>query len=333
MVQEAGFKDYVVFSLAFLAILIGVSGVLALAVFAYDKHQNRHVPRETIRSPELISGDEKYALSAIGEDSAYKFFQGKSWFGWMIYLATVGVQIWLLFIFVTAADIDLADETSALVYTWKCPRDRVECEFKGDLTLQGWVLFFILMVAYLMKDFVNGSKLVVLSAKERHVRDARVRYFVGGTVLTAVTLFTLGVSVIYNYATATSNPELVANSVIILFIADIDEKLYGILMAINPGWVKEISCEVGGSDEEESQTIRDLRREMKDFRESLRLLEQQVRGGNATQPQAIGSSSRHSNVSSRSSSSSGGGSDWSGSPPRFRNTRRQRGRSSTMAEF
>jgi len=333
VVQQVGFKNYVFFALALLAILLVASGVLALALGAYDKYRNRRVPRENIRSPELTSRDEKYALSTIGEDSTYKFFQGKSWFGWMISLATVGVQIWMLFIFVSGAGIDVSDARSALVYTWKCPRDRVECEFTGDVTLQGWVLFNILMVTYLMKDVINGFKLVALSAKERHDRNTQMRYFVGGTLLLVVTIFTFVVSFNYNYAIATSNTELVANSVIILFITDTDERLYGILESINASWVEGMSCEEERSNEG-SESIRDLRREINELRESLQLLQQQMRGGNATQPQALNHGGARSEVSRRSRSSSGGGSDRSRSPPNVGNIRRQRGRRNiSMGEF
>ncbi len=51
VVQQVGFKNYVFFALALLAILLGASGVLALALGAYDKYRNRRVPRENIPSP------------------------------------------------------------------------------------------------------------------------------------------------------------------------------------------------------------------------------------------------------------------------------------------
>jgi len=45
------------------------------------------------------------------------------------------------------------------------------------------------------------------------------------------------------------NTEIIANSVIILFIMDIDELLYDILEVINAGWVKSMSLDDG--DEED----------------------------------------------------------------------------------
>ncbi len=65
--------------------------------------------------------------------------------------------------------------------------------------------------------------MIILSAKERHDSNTRWRFFIGGTLLTTITVFTFYASTIYNVAIATSNPEIVMNSVVILFICDIDE--------------------------------------------------------------------------------------------------------------
>ena len=46
----------------------------------------------------------------------------------------------------------------------------------------------------------------------------------------------LQVSIIYNKALATSNSDIVVNSVVILFIMEIDEKIFGLLAAINEKW-------------------------------------------------------------------------------------------------
>mmetsp|Transcript_32639 Transcript_32639/g.68463 ORF Transcript_32639/g.68463 Transcript_32639/m.68463 type:complete len:220 (-) Transcript_32639:46-705(-) len=100
------------------------------------------------------------------------------------------------------------------------------------------------MVAHLLKDVINGTKMVILSGKERHAYRPRIRFFAGGTLLGAVSLFTFYVSVIYNEAIATSNTEVIVNSVVILFICDIDELLYAILVSVNSDWV-EIMCYQG----------------------------------------------------------------------------------------
>merc|ERR1712127_217787 len=136
----------------------------------------------------------------IGDDSVYQFFLGKSWVGWLIVLGTIFAQMWMLSLFVLGAEIDLSNDNTDLVYTWKCSRDQNECRDMGDLTWEGWAAFAILMIAHLLKDIINGSRMVVLSGKDRHHIATRIRYFFGGTLMGAVSLFTFYVSTIYNDA-------------------------------------------------------------------------------------------------------------------------------------
>jgi hypothetical protein len=72
------------------------------------------------------------------------------------------------------------------------------------LNYGGWIVFVALMVAYVLKDSISGAKMIVLSAKQRHDINYRMRFFCGGVLLTGVTLFSLYVSTIYNIAIATS---------------------------------------------------------------------------------------------------------------------------------
>ena len=60
------------------------------------------------------------------------------------------------------------------------------------------------MATHLLVDIINGVKLVILSAKQRHDWPTRTRYFIGGTLMVNITAFTLYVSTIYNAAIATS---------------------------------------------------------------------------------------------------------------------------------
>jgi hypothetical protein len=84
---------------------------------------------------------------------------------------------------------------------------------------------------------INGGKLIVLSGKSRHSRVKRLRFFFGGLFLVSTSLFVLFVTTIYNAAIATTNTELIANAVIVLFISDLDEMMHTTLVAINPSLV------------------------------------------------------------------------------------------------
>jgi len=103
----------------------------------------------------------------------------------------MAAQLYMLFVFVEGAEIDLSDSAKDLVYTWKCPRDDIDCTSTSDLNGYGWMAFALLMGFQLMRDIINGVKLIVLSAKERHSVKTRARMFFGGTLLTTVTLFIL----------------------------------------------------------------------------------------------------------------------------------------------
>jgi len=265
-VQKVGFENYTQFTAVVFGFLFIASCVLACMVFVYDRHQNRNLSRSTTRRPALLDIDKKYALDGFGEDSVYQFVLGTSKMGWTVVLAVIGVQIWMLFVFVSGAEIDWTDDKSDFVYTWKCPRDQDECENKSDLTLQGWAVFAILMIAYLLKDVISGKKLIVLSAKERHSFHTRTRFFFGGWLLNTVTFFTLFVSAIYNAAIATSDTEIIMNSVVILFICDIDECLYDILMVINPSWVEKLS---GKQEEQDESVVETSRHENNDEEDGL----------------------------------------------------------------
>ena len=187
-----------------IAILIAISCVLALSVYAHDKYKNHKIPRGSARRPSVTSRDKKYALNTLGASSVYQFFLGTSIYGLAIVLLTLAAQVGMLFVFVNGAEIDLSDDNVDLIYSWKCSRDQDECHDTSDLTWKGWTVFGVLMATHLLKDLINGIKMIVLSAKERHETNTRARYFVGGTLMATVTSFTLYVSTIYNAAIATS---------------------------------------------------------------------------------------------------------------------------------
>ena len=228
----------------------------------YEIHRNRHISvTQMQRQSSITNLDLKYSLDKIGDGSVYKFFLGKRVLGWLIAISTIGAQIWMLSIFVEGSKRDTSDGKVDMSYTWKCTRDKDECFDTNDLDWRGWIAFAILMASHLLTDAINGMKMIKHSTKQRHGRNARIRLFVGGTLLTFVTVFTTYVSTLYNQVIATSklflsndcqinpcllpcghllivflssstgNTEIITNSVIILFICDVDELLYSVLTA------------------------------------------------------------------------------------------------------
>ena len=195
-VKAKGFESYAHFIWVFLLILLGYVCLIVLASLYCDCSSGFANEQST------ITKDKKYALDAIGEDSVYSFYIGKSWPGWGITLAVTAVQIAALFMFVRAAVKDFTSDRSDFQYSWKCPRDSTECSDESDLDWQGWALFVILMAAHVLKDIINGLKLLILSGKRRHDRRSRMQYFIGGFFLTLIPLFAVYASTVYNIAIA-----------------------------------------------------------------------------------------------------------------------------------
>ena len=235
--EKWGFKDFQDFTNKFfLNAVIVFSCAMAVSSLLHDKYKSRTSPRRMNRSTSGINREEEYAMKTIGKDSVYKFFLGLSWGGWAIAFATIGAQIWILVPFLTGADP---------VYTWLCPPGDVCSDMnEGDLDWEGWVLFGILTIAHLLKDIINGSKMIILSGKEMDGGWSRVRYFFGGFCMLFITSFTLYVSAIYNNATATSNTELIINSVIILLVITVDEYVYATLETMSHRGVENMSSQV-----------------------------------------------------------------------------------------
>ena len=143
-------------------------------------------------------------------DSVYSFFLSKSWQAWIIDLAVIVFQMWMLFEFIEAAELDFTNEESEFIYKWKCPRNSEVCSNESDWDWKGWFLFGIMMVSHLLPDFVSGIKLLLLAGKQRHDIYQNMRFFVGGSCLCLVAVITVFATTVYNIALAESNPDIVS---------------------------------------------------------------------------------------------------------------------------
>jgi len=202
-----------------------------------------------------IKKEKRYALDTLGRDSVYKFFFYNDLWGWGIALTVLALQLWMCFVFIGGSEYDLHDDKSDLVYTWKCPRDEENCRDTSGLGWQGWMLFIVLMVVHLLKDVVNGAKLIALSGTARSRPHRRIRFFLGGLCLITAALFTLYASTIYNEAIATNDTEIIENAVIILFISDIDEMALDTLGAIHSRWIDDGEDDDQEEEEEEEEGL------------------------------------------------------------------------------
>merc|ERR1712161_83777 len=154
--------------------------------------------------------------------------------------------------YITMAEFDLSREVD-VAYTWKCNPLEYMCEDTNDRTWRGWVIFIALMVVFLAKDVICGLKVVNLSGKKRHSHSLRVRLFSGGVILWGITVYTVYVSAIYIQATATSDTELVTDAAVILFIMELDEKLFELIKAHASSWMDGVFGANKQQQEEDKQ--------------------------------------------------------------------------------
>ena len=215
--------------LQFIACFIGVSCALTLAIIAYEKYLNRKISRpEPHQASSINDRDLEYTLEVMGKKSVYQFFIGKSVLGWLIVTVTIAAQIWILSVFVDGSKRDPSNPTVDMLYTWKCSRDQDscfdtrarDCEYllPNSLLLpffllpsqflpvnwKGWLAVAILLLLYLLKDAINGIKMLKYATKQRHGLYGRIRLLIGGTVLTLIAMFTTYATILYNSEIASS---------------------------------------------------------------------------------------------------------------------------------
>merc|ERR1712194_564478 len=209
---------------------------------SYMKSKGEGVGRRLSYFQKKSVADAEYAIKHMGEGSVYCFFLSNNLLAWLIVLVTSGVQVMLLEPFITAAEIELREAVD-LVYTWECSRSNSECQDTSNAGPFGWVLFGVLMAIFLSKDVICGLKLIILSGKRRQSHSQRARFFLGGVLLCCINIYTIHASAIYNKATATSDTELIFNSGLILFITEIDEKVFELIDSNNPRWIDNLKEE------------------------------------------------------------------------------------------
>merc|ERR1740129_2742536 len=67
-------------------------------------------------------------------------------------------------------------------------------------------------------------------------KSGKIRVFLSGMIMLLVTLFAAIASIVFNMATSTSNAELILNAAVLLFINEVDEKVYSIFQVLFDDW-------------------------------------------------------------------------------------------------
>lgn len=165
-------------------------------------------------------------------DSVYCFILTKSIMAWILYLVTVVIQVLLFAEYIGASSVK--SENTDWNFTFRCPRNTIECEDESSRTRNGWILFFLVTGSYLGADFVKS-----LRQLQKAVLTLNWQLFLSGFLLFCLTMLALFASTVYNIALAESNTDLIMNTVILLFINDMDEKILIILESLAPVWTRD----------------------------------------------------------------------------------------------
>ena len=129
-------QSYTQSSWVFILFLVGGCVVLNIVSFFY--WQCKSNPVDTSEPQDSTTGEERESsqdsarepastLELMGEDSVYRFFLTKSWWGWGITLVTVAAQFLMCYIFVVGSEYNFKDSISDLKYPWQCPPDLDVC--------------------------------------------------------------------------------------------------------------------------------------------------------------------------------------------------------------
>jgi len=139
-----------------------------------------------------------------------------------------------LVLFVTHADT--TSEYTDMDYSMSCSKNSLYCEDTESRSSFGYSIFALILTAWLLKDIVGACKLFLLSLWQR-----KIDFFFTSSVIIVVTLFSSLTSIYYNLAIATKDTDIITNAVILLFVNEIDEKLYQLTEAFGIEWIKEVN--------------------------------------------------------------------------------------------
>eukprot|EP00594_Rhizosolenia_setigera_P004607 CAMPEP_0178953062 /NCGR_PEP_ID=MMETSP0789-20121207/8204_1 /TAXON_ID=3005 /ORGANISM="Rhizosolenia setigera, Strain CCMP 1694" /LENGTH=197 /DNA_ID=CAMNT_0020634267 /DNA_START=751 /DNA_END=1344 /DNA_ORIENTATION=+ len=116
-----------------------------------------------------------------------------------------------------------------------CPANSLDCENSNKVSDYGKFVFGLILTIWLLKDIVSSIKLMLVSFQHRNIDF----FFAGASVFT-VTMLSLWSSIVYIIAIAVKNTDLIKDAVVLLFVIEIDERIYELVENINPEWVDDI---------------------------------------------------------------------------------------------
>lgn len=173
------------------------------------------------------------------KDSVYRFFlTSQSKAGWIIACFTVFFQLWITSIFIQAAD--QTAKINDWVYALSCPESSIECiDQRPDKTIT-WITFAGILAFFVIPYILDGFYLFYLSITSRKL-DVKIFF---GVLLASVPIMCIIVSCVYLRATSASSADLLKDSIAILFLSEIDEQAFKVVVRLFPSSMKKMEDEI-----------------------------------------------------------------------------------------
>ena len=166
------------------------------------------------------------------KDSVYCFILTRNWIAGVIYFVTVAIQILLFTMFLQASNF--TSKETDWNFTFRCPNNDVECKDEDTSSTLGWTMSVLVLLSFLGNDLVK----CLFQLRMASHPTLAYRLLFSGVMLGLLTLLAGFTSIIYNVALAESNTGLIVNVVILLFINDLDEKVFDMFEVIAPEWIQ-----------------------------------------------------------------------------------------------
>jgi len=152
------------------------------------------------------------------------------------------LEIMFLCIFMQYSDANSGQ--NELVYEHVCPSNSLECNKISSISNFGHTCFILVVAIFLLPDFIDALLLFYES-----VTVGGKRGILASTVVMYVTSFSFVVQILYNNAIGIRNVDLLHNAVVVLFLDDLDEKIYDAIKRVNPNWVDKLEAEIETNSE------------------------------------------------------------------------------------
>jgi len=145
-------------------------------------------------------------------------------------------QIWMFFTFILASDPNYPQ--SDWEFTIQCKENSLMCQ-QETVGVPGWFLTILLILIHIGVDVING-----LLQIRKAIDLSDMKLLMSGFRVVTLALLALATSIFYNLAIAETSTDMVVNSVILLFINDLDEKAMEVMKAFAPKWTEHRIAEI-----------------------------------------------------------------------------------------